>query len=65
MTDDNEIQMSEEARELVILMLDDRLTRARLALRAVVYSDTLDQAQEEAFEGLKNSELTDEKKAVR
>ncbi len=48
-----------------IIMLDDRLTRARLALRAVVYSDTLDQAQEEAFEGLKNSELTNEKKAVR
>jgi len=51
--------------EETILMLDDLLTRARLALRAVVYSDTLDQAQEEAFEGLKNSELTDEKKAVR
>jgi hypothetical protein len=48
-----------------IIMLDDRLTRARLALRAVVYSDTLDRAQEEAFQGLKNSELTDEKKAVR
>jgi len=48
-----------------IIMLDDRLTRARLALRAVVYSDTLDRAQEEAFQGLQNSELTDEKKAVR